>query len=175
MPSAGVGGNLAFITSSACKVTYKSRACGHTQGGVTVTIKHKLRERKVDEHGDTTAETVHVGDDVMAQTRFVEKTIETIQTVYLFGGQISTSMWGLGKTPGTKGSTNGGTLLLHPLDGTSTKDDITIYKAVVFDQGAVQFGDVQQDRVFDCTFKGLIDESQTTYLLAKFGSSLAQS
>ena len=116
-----------------------------------------------------------VGDDVTVQTRFKEKTIETIQTVYLHGGSISSSMWGIGKVPGTKGSSLAGTLLLHPLDGTSTKDDITIHKAIVFDQGAVQFGDVNQDRVFDCTFKGLIDETQTTYLIAKFGSSLAQS
>ena len=173
--SSQVGGNLAYITASPCKVTYKSRVCGHTEGGVTVNMKHKLRERKVDEYGDNVVDTIHVGDDVTVQTRFKEKTIETIQTVYLFGGAISSSMWGIGQVPGTKGSTNGGTLLLHPLDGTSTKDDITVFKAVVADQGAVQFGDVQQDRVFDCTFRGLIDEAQTTYLIAKIGSSLAQS
>jgi hypothetical protein len=167
-----VGGDLSKITTGVCKVTYKTVACGHTSGGVTVMIKHKTRERKVDEYGESVVDLIHVGDDVTVKTKFVEKTLQVIQTVYQFGGEISSSMWGIGKVPGTKGSSLAGALLLHPLDGDGVKDDITVHKAVVKDQGDVQFGDVNQDRTFDVTFQGLVDESQSTYLIAKFGTSI---
>jgi hypothetical protein len=170
MPSQ-VGGDLSKIETGVCSVTYKSVQCGHTEGGVTVTIKHLTRVRKVDEYGESPVGRIHIGDDVKVKTKFVEKTMQVIQTVYQLGGAISSSMWGIGQVPGTNLATAlAGTLLLHPLYGDGVKDDITIYKAAVIDQGDVMLGTVNQDTAFDCTWEGLIDESQTTYLIGKYGS-----
>ena len=170
--SSQVSGDLSQIRTGPCKVTYKGTACGHTEGGVTVSIKHNTRERMVDEYGTTTVDRIHTGDSVTVRTKFKQKSYQVISTVYQFGGSIASSVWGIGKVPGTKGSSLAGSLLLHPLDGDGVKDDITIYKAVVSDQGDVAMGTVNADVDFDVTFQGLIDETATTYLLGKFATSI---
>lgn len=156
-----VGGDLSKIETGPSKVTYKTVACGHTEGGVTFSIKPMLRERKVDEYGDHVVEVIHTGDNVEVKTRFVEKTMQVVQTVWqMSSSQVSSSLLGIGKLPGGKASAVAGALLLHPLDGDGTKDDVTFHKAFVKDSGEVQFGQVQQDRTFDCTFGLLVDESK---------------
>ncbi len=165
-----VGGDLSKIETGPCKVTYKSVACGHTMGGVTFGVKPQLRERKVDEYGEHLADLIYQGDQVDCKAKFAEKTMQVVQTVYQFGSSISSSCWGIGKLPGTKGSSLAGALVLHPLDGSGTVDDVTFYKAVVSDVGEVQFGSVGNDRVFEATFKMLIDESKSDgQLIGKIG------
>lgn len=169
--SSQVGGDLSRIESGPSKVNYKSVACGHTMGGVSFSIKPQVRARQVDEYGNYDVELIHLGDQVEAKTTFAEKTLQVVQTVYQFGTMLSSSMWGIGRIPGTRGSSLAGELVFHPLDaGESTADDVTFYKAVVKDTGDVQFGTISNDRVFECTFGMLIDESKESgQLIGKIG------
>jgi hypothetical protein len=128
--------------------------------GVTFTVSPDLRERKVDEFGTYVVDLIHQGDTVEAKTTFAEKSLAVIQSVYQFGYEVSDTLWGIGRTPGQKGSDKAGPLLLHPLDGNGTADDVTFYKAVVRTNGEVQFGTITADRVFQATFGMLIDPTQ---------------
>ena len=172
--SSQVSGDLSKIEGSACKVTYKGTACGHTEGGVTLSAKPKVREVKVDEYGDTIADLVYTGDDFTVRARFTEKSTQVIQTAYQFGGRIHASLWGIGKLPGTRGQSLGGPLLLHPLDGDGVKDDVLLHKAVVRDTADVGFGSYMNDRMWDVTFQALIDETVSgDRLLGQIGVSAA--
>lgn len=172
-----VDGDLLKIETGPSKVTYKSVPCGHTVGGVAFTAKPLLRERRVDEYGDHTPEMVALGDSVEIKARFAEKTMQVVQTVWqLSSSVVSSSLLGLGKLPGGKGSGQAGELTLHPLDGVGTLDDVTFFKAYVADSGEVQFGSVQQDRVLECTFRCLVDESKADgRLLGQVGVALVVS
>lgn len=159
--SSSVGGDLSRIETGPCKVTYKGEACGHTIDGVKLSIKPMLRERKVDEYGDYVVEMIHTGDNVEIKTTFPEKSMQTIQTVYQWGYLADDNVWGIGKRPGEKGSDKAGPLLIHPLDaGASTADDVQFWKCVVSDSGEVQYGMVTADRVFECTFKPMVDPTK---------------
>lgn len=169
--SSAVGGDLSKIETGPSKITFKDVACGHTMGGVSFSCKPTLRERKVDEYGDHVVDVLYQGEKVMVKTKFAEKTMQVVQTVYMFGSTVSSSMWGIGKLPGGKGSTLAGALVIHPLDGDGVKDDVTFFKAYVSDSGEVQFGTIESDRVFDCTFGVLVDESKADgRLLGQIGA-----
>jgi len=164
-----VGGDLSRIESGPCKVTYRSVACGHTMGGVSMSIKPQLRDRKVDEYGEHGVDLIYVGDMAEVKCRFAEKTMAVVQAVYQFGNRVTETLH-VGYGPGAKGGTVGGELVLHPLDGDGTRDDVTFFKATVSDIGEVQFGSVTADRVFDCTFKCVTDATKADgQLLGKVG------
>ncbi len=167
--SSQVGGDLSRIESGPCSVKFKGEFCGHTVDGVSMNVKPKLRNRMVDEYGENIVEIIHTGDDVSVQTKFPEKTLEVIQTVYMFGYSIDGQTWGIGAKVGAKGSDKAGALLLHPLDAEDTADDVQFWKCVVTDTGEVQFGLITADRVFQCTFVPLVDESHGNYVLGQIG------
>lgn len=169
--SSQVGGDLSKIQTGPCEVKYKNEQCGHTMDGVKFNITHDLRDRFVDEYGTTPVDKIHQGDNVEVKMTFAEKTMAIIQTVYQFGYSISSTLWGIGRVPGTKASSLAGELLLHPLDGDGTTDDVTFWKAFVQASGEVQFGVITADRVFEATFGCLIDESKSNgYLIGRIGA-----
>ena len=157
-----VDGNLDYIESSACSVTYDGSAMGHTVGGVTLGIKPKMRERKVDEWGETVVDLVHTGDEITIKTKFAERSMRTIRTVYQYGAEDTSTIWTFGRRPQMTGRAVAKQLVLHPLSmGDDTTKDVTIYKAAVKDNGDVQVGTVGQDQVFEVTFIALVDDSRS--------------
>ena len=156
------GGDISKIESGPCKVTYKSIACGHTQGGVSFSVKPVIRERKVDEHGEYLADLIYNGDTVQVKARFAEKTMQVVQAVYQFGSLISSSVFGIGYLEARTMSGSSGLLTLHPLDGTGTRDDVHFYKATISDTEEVAIGDFRADRSFGCTFNCLVDTTKSS-------------
>src|SRR5262249_35413627 len=137
-------------------------ACGHTIEGVKFTIAPDLRERRVDEYGTHVVELIAQGDSVDVKATFVEKTLLVIQTVYQMSyGAISSTVVGIGKRPGGVSRDHAGMLVLHPLDGIGTDDDVTFYNAAVAGSGEVDFGMIGGDRTFECRFRCLIDVTRT--------------
>jgi UDP-N-acetylglucosamine enolpyruvyl transferase len=172
MPSQ-VGGDLANIQTGPSKVTYKGEACGHTVGGVRFSVTPDLRERRVDEYGTYLVDMIHQGDRVEVRTTFAEKSMQVIQTVYAFGYSVDANTWGIGVTPGQKASDKSGLLLLHPLNGEGTTDDVKFFEAIVSTTGEVNFGTVTDDRVFEATFMPMIDESKNSgQLIGTIGTSI---
>ncbi len=159
--SSQVGGNLSNIETGPSSTTYKGVLCGHTMEGVSFSITPDLRERKVDEYGTYVVDMILQGDKVEVSTKFMEKTLTVLQTVYQMSyGALSSILIGIGRLPGKKSSDRAGLLTLHPLDGNGTEDDVTLWKAAVTPGGEVNFGTVTQDRVFECKFMPLVDESR---------------
>ena len=151
-----------FIETGPSKVTYKTVACGHTMEGVKFSVTPDLRERRVDEYGTHLVDLIHQGDNVEVKTTFAEKSLTVLQTVYQMSyGAINSTTIGIGRLPGNKATSRSGVLLLHPLDGSSTTDDVTFFNAAVSAAGEVNFGTVTADRVFECTFRMMIDESKS--------------
>ena len=171
--SSQVGGDLTKIESGPCKLTYKSATLGHTMGGVKFNAPPAVRRRQVDEYGTNVVEILHQGDELKVSCTLAEKSMAVLQTVYAFGYSVNSKTWGIGRTPGTKGSAVGGPLVVHPLDGVSAEDDLNLFVAVVAEVSEVQFGDYSQDRVFACTFEAIVDETKTNgKLLGTIGAAL---
>lgn len=173
-PSDAVGGDISQIETGPCAITYKSELCGHTIGGVSFGVKAQLRDRKVDEYGEHICDVLAQGDGVTIKTVLAEKTLNTVQTVYQYGASAGSNTWGFGRRPiGVKARNVAGPLTLHPLDaGESTADDVTFWLAAVSDSEEVQFGTINQDRVFGVTWTALPDESQSAgQLLGVIGVS----
>jgi hypothetical protein len=159
MPSA-VGGDLSKIQSGPCHVQWNSADVGHTMEGVSFNDTPDIRERRVDEYGTNLADLVYQGEDLTAQLTLAEKTMTVLQLVYMWGYQQAAQLQGFGKLPGTRGQTLAQELTIHPLEVTGTGEDVTFHKAVVSETGEVQFGTITADRVFQTTFRALVDESQ---------------
>lgn len=158
--SSEVGGAIENLRAGPAKVTFKGNACGHTQSGVKFSAIPDMRPRMVDEHGTNVVDMVHQGDKVSVKTTFAEKSMRVIQTVYAFGYSIDENTWGIGETVGGKASDRAGVLLIHPLRGVSTLDDVTLHKAFVSSNSEIELGTVTGDTVFECEFAPLIDESK---------------
>ncbi len=165
--ASAVGGDLSKIKTGPCKVSVAGTAVGHTMEGVSFTVQPDLRERTVDEYGTNVVDLVHQGDNVEVTTTMSEFTLSVLGVVYVWGYQSNSQLWGIGRIPGSySGGTLGGSvvakvLLLHPLGEANTNGDVTFHRAVVTDSGQVQFGVITEDRIFECTWKCLVDPDKT--------------
>jgi hypothetical protein len=156
-----VDGNLNYIESSACSVSYDGAVMGHTIGGVTLSIKPLMRERRVDEWGESVVDLVHTGDEVLIKTKFSERSMRTIRTVYQYGAEDTSTIWTFGRRPQVTGRAVAKQLILHPLStGVDTGKDVTFYKAAVKENADVNVGTVGQDQVFEVTFVALVDDTK---------------
>lgn len=154
-------GDLSAIETGPCALNYKGLDVGHTMEGVVFSIAPDLRARMVDETGDYEVDLIAQGDSAEVKATLAEKTLQTVQQVYQFGSLATSTLWGVGRRPGTKGSAMSGVLILHPIDsGVSTASDVTFFKAVVGATNEVQFGTITADRVFQATFRMLIDTTR---------------
>ncbi len=166
--ASSVGGDLSQIKTGPCAIKVGGAFVGHTMEGVSFTIQPDLRERMVDEYGTNVVDLIHQGDNVEVTTTMAEFTLAVLGVVYVWGYQDNSQTWGIGRVPGSySGSELNGSspvakvLLLHPLsEGADTSGDVTFFRAVVTDSGQVQFGVITEDRVFECTWKCLIDPDQ---------------
>ncbi len=165
--ASAVSGDLSQIKTGPCKVSVGGTAVGHTMEGVSFSVQPDLRERMVDEYGTNVVDLIHQGDNVEVTTTMAEFTLAVLGVVYVWGYQIDSQTWGVGRIPGSySGSELNNSaavakiLLLHPLSEANTNGDVTFHRAVVTDSGQVQFGVITEDRVFECTWKCLIDPDQ---------------
>ncbi len=156
-----VRGNLARIETGPCSVSYKGSLCGHTLEGVKFEVPPDLRERKVDEYGTIIVELIAQGDRATMKATFVEKTLRVIRTVYMYGSEVSDTVQGVGRRPSVRAADLAGELVLHPIDELSSDNDVMFWKAAVSAAGEVNFGTATADRVFECTFTMLVDESRS--------------
>lgn len=164
--ASSVEGDLSKIKTGPCKVSVGGTAIGHTMEGVSFNITPDLRERFVDEWGTNVVDLIHQGDNCEVTTTMAEFSLAVLGVVYVWGYQIDTSTWGVGRVPGSYsgGTLNGSVvakvLLLHPLGEANTNGDVTFHRAVVSDTGQVQFGVITEDRIFECTWRCLVDPTK---------------
>ena len=155
-----VGGDLDKIESTPCSVTYGGLLMGHTVGGVTVSIRPIMRERKVDEFGETVVDLVQTGDAVEIKMRLAERSMKTISSVYAYGSEYSSTIWSIGRRPTLRAREVAKEMILHPLRTSGTAKDLVFYKVAPKENGEFNVGKIGDDQVFEVTFICLPDETK---------------
>lgn len=154
--------NLRTVTEirnlGSCRVNYRSRDMGHTQGGVTVKITVEKREVVVDEYGNVPVDVVDVGTTIEAAVPLVQTSFDNYEDAFptLQDGIVATGQLSSGRRVGD--SLRTGRLVLDPLRAADA-DGIVIYKAYVDDVAELGYSN-EGERVLAVTFKGAIDEDR---------------
>lgn len=160
-----MAGTAANIRVGACQITFNSVDLGHTLGGVKIKYNPKYTELNVDQYGKTRL-------DMALLSEMFEVDVPLAEVVYQswkYSMPVATATAGTGTAGKIVTGANAGALLsasafaltLHPLAKSAgdTGEDITVFKAVVFDIGDVEYSPDKQ-RVINVQFTGLIDETQ---------------
>lgn len=163
------------IQLGTCKVTYKGVDLGHTIGGVTVTYSPKYHDTKVDKYGDSIVEKFLVGEELKAKFDLAEFTLANLQTALPQGVLVGDDSVSVGSSAGKKASQYAGLLVLHPIVNAATNynDDVSIYKAVVTNEVALEHKN-DGEKVIPIEMEALIDENRTDgNMLGYIGDSIS--
>lgn len=150
------------IALGVCDATFDSVALGHTKGGVECVYEPVWHDVKVDQYGDTVVKKRLMGEKFTAKVPLAEYTVANLKVGIPAGTVVGTSTKRLdvGSSAGKSSTTLAAPLLLHPVDATGVEHDIKIHKAMVGSQ--VTLSHVNDgERIIECTFEALIDESKT--------------
>ncbi len=140
-----------------CRINFRARDMGHTQGGCTVKITVEQRDVVVDEYGVVPVDVVDLGTQIEATIPLVQASFDNYADVYptlatiLAANQLSSGRRVGQSIPGFR-------LVLDPLRVTDT-DGIVIYKACPSDVAELGYSN-DGERVLAVTFRGLIDTSR---------------
>lgn len=164
------------IQLGVCTVTYKGVDLGHTQGGVTVTYSPDYHDTSVDLYGSSVVEKFLVGERLKAKVNLAEYTVANLLAALNQGLAVGDDAVSLGSKAGKKASTNGGFLLLHPINAPANDTrqfDVGIYKAVITNELAIEHKN-DGEKVLPVEFEGLIDEGRTDgNMLGFIGDSIS--
>jgi len=142
-----------------CRVNYRGRDMGHTQGGVTVKITVEKREVVVDEYGVVPVDVVDVGTTIEATVPLVQASFDNWNDAFptLVASILAGNILSSGRRVGT--SLTSGRLVLDPLRVADT-DGLVIYKAYVDDVAELSYTN-ESERIVAITFKGMVDTGRT--------------
>lgn len=164
------------IQLGVCDVTYKGVNLGHTIGGVTVTYSPDYHETSVDAYGSSVVEKFLVGERMKAKVNLAEFTIANLQNAINQSTLQGDDAVSVGSKAGKRSSTNGGFLLLHPINSPANDTrqfDVGIYKAVVTNELAIEHKN-DGEKVLPVEFEGLIDEGRADgNMLGFIGDSIS--
>lgn len=157
-----------------CEITYNSVDLGHTKGGCEVSLANDTYEATVDLYGSSPVKTFDKGLRVEVKVTLSEYQLDIMKEVI----PSSTKIEGTGGTPvdalsfGKEAGSEivGALLTLHPIDGNSTDEDVSIYKAVPIGEVKLPYK-IDEETTYEVTFLGLIDDSKSDgNLIGKFGT-----
>ena len=143
------------ISIGPCYVYFDGRHIGHTYGGVTLSLTQNVFELKSDQFGETPVRVLDAGVALEVTVNLTESTFENLKMLFASATDQTTFLT-FGKPVG--GSITSKELILEPIDGT---DPIQIYKAAPNIGGAIEIAFANDQRVFQCKFVGLIDDSRS--------------
>lgn len=154
------------IKMGTCKIMYDGVDLGLTMGGVEVTVETTTKETKVDQFGDTVANETIMGRNITVSVPLAETTLENMVAL-LPGASLVTDGVDPAKKKVTVPSGTGISLLglakemvLHPIElpDSDTSEDLTIPLCAT--AGGMNFAyKYDEERVFNCTFKGYPDRA----------------
>lgn len=159
------------IKMGTCSITFDGVDLGMTMGGVEVVVETTTKETKVDQFGDTVANETIMGRNITISMPLIETTLDNMVallpgTTKVIDGTDATKIKAL-VTSGTGTSLilQAKELVLHPIElpDTDKSEDLTIPLAAT--PGAMNFAyKYDEERVFNCTFKGYPDRAQNGLL-----------
>lgn len=149
-----------------CSVTFihpdlGSIDLGHTQGGTEVNYKPDVHKTKVDKFGSSTVKRFLVGEELTAETKLAEWTLNVLRTAIPGGTLAGDDAVAVGSVVGKNLSAKAGLLVLHPLANAANNknDDVGIYKALVTNDLKIEHK-ANGEKVVPVTFEGEIDETR---------------
>lgn len=154
-------GDATKIALGVCTGTFDSVALGHTKGGVECVYEPVWHDVKVDQYGDTIVKKRLMGEKFTAKVPLAEYTVANLGIGIPAGTVVGTTVKRLdvGSSAGKSSDDLAATLVLTPVDATGNEHTITIPKAMVGSQ--VTLSHVNDgERVIECTFEAIIDESK---------------
>lgn len=157
-------GTLADIRIGVCNIVYKGINLGHTKEGVTFRYEPELADLTVDQYGTTPVDLVLTGETLEVVATLAEPSIQKLDFALASAKKeigASETRLDIGHDAGySLRDSEAGVLVLHPIknDAANLDEDVTIYKAV--SNAAVELAyKVDEQRVYEVTFRALIDES----------------
>ena len=144
------------ISIGPCYVYFKGQHVGHTYGGVSLSLTQNVYELKSDLFGETPVRTLDAGLVLEATVNMTEATFDNLKILFA-SAEDKTTYLTFGRPVG--GAISTGELVLEPTDGSPV---IQIYKAAPNIGGAIEIAfTTDGQRVFECKFSGLIDDTRT--------------
>jgi len=146
-----------------CSLTFNGTDCGHTLGGIKVTITRKLTDLKADKYGDSPIDKILTDVELVVATKVAEPVVSLIKEAMPEGAYLSGvagTRLGIAAGEGASMRASAAVLTLHPLSKAATdfSEDFTVYLAVPTASPVVNY-DVAGQRVFDLEFSGLVSEA----------------
>lgn len=156
--------NIANVRMGVCSINFNGVDCGHTLGGVKVTITRKLTPLKVDKYGDSNVDMVVTEVQMVADAKVAEPVVSVIHESMPEGdyevGATGTRQ-GIAAGEGYALRQSAALCILHPLSKATTdlSEDVQIYTAVPTSSPVINY-EVSGQRVFDLQFTGLVNETE---------------
>lgn len=150
------------IALGVCTGTFDGVALGHTKGGVECIYEPVWHDVKVDQYGDTIVKKRLMGEKFTAKVPLAEYTVANLGIGIPAGTVVGTTVKRLdvGSSAGKSSDDLAAELVLTPVDATGAEHTIKVYKAMVGSQ--VTLSHVNDgERIIECTFEAIIDESKT--------------
>jgi hypothetical protein len=149
---------------------------GLTKGGVELTYTPEYHDLTVDQYGKTPVDSVLIGEAVLAKIPLAETDMAKLKLfAHTATWDNATKKLTFGRFPGFRLGDTGGKLRLHPIaNGTSTLEDVTIYKAV--NKSALQLNyKLEDETLYNCEFNGLVKRGNNNgSFLFEIGDSSTQ-
>jgi len=146
------------IKTGLCEILWDGASLGYTEGDVTFDDGLETRERKAAQYGENVVDLIGLGQKPTITAHIAEPTLANLQ-VWMPEAVVETNTLHFGKKPGWKASQYAKQLILRPLKASGTTEDICLHKAVVRNRGEVGLNS-EDDRVYEVTFLGLVDETK---------------
>lgn len=165
-----VTGDFTKILAGPCEIKLDGTSIGHTQEGVAFTYTPSVRERTVDEYGETPIELILTGERIEVVARISQWELAKLRVAFPAGVQ-GTDYQGIGRPAGYElGSNQAKELVIHPLEQSGTTYDVTLWKAVAGSPVEIGYNN-EGDRMFEVTFLALADPTKPSdQVLGKIGS-----
>lgn len=144
-------------------LTFGGVSLGHTMDGVEIEFAREFEDLSVDQYGNTPIDMALTGQDVTIKVKLAEPNVSSLNVAIPEGGHASGGSGerlGIGTDAGYLLRTDSKQLVIHPAKNAASDDseDITIYKAVSSEAVPTNFK-IDEQRVFEVTFRALLDET----------------
>jgi hypothetical protein len=147
-----------------CTVVFNGVNVGHTLDGIEFTAERDFADVKVDKYGDTPIDKVLIGNRVMLKFKLAQPDWRqldlAIPETSSYDGAGVADRTDLGGDAGFSLRSVSAPLVIHPMKNAATDytDDITIYKAVSYENIEIPYK-VDEQQAVEVTMIGLVDES----------------
>lgn len=155
-----MAGNIQNVRIGDAEVYLDGVHQGHTKGGVELSFEREIEDLTVDQHGTSPVELALTGHNLTVKAFFAEIVPDRWKSSVPEAG-TSGNVVGFGTDSGELFRQHAKTLRLHPRNKPANDytEDVTIWLAVSV-ENVEQAYKIDEQRVFETTFRALIDDTK---------------